>query len=530
MTRERWSQIAVVVALAALVGYGMWQRWQMLSASPFPLGVDGYYYPVQLRGLLEDGALPYPASPLTFWFMLPFAAATDPIVGAKLGAAVGGALVAIPAYGVGTQLGRGRGPGLVAAAVATTSASSAYLSMEFIKQGIGLTVALAAIWLVLRALAMPSRTRIALALAGVVAALLAHKVAAAVVLAIAVPAAIAEARRRGVLRGRRLLYILVAGVLLAIALVVAGLAAPERFLSPGDLALVQDLVTRTARWELPALARPGVVLTMGHEAAIGGVLAVVAAVVLVLRAPHRRRARRADDGPQHPPADDAARGRGDGLRRSERVVAWSFVALSLAIALPWLDVTNAQGLGFRMRLAAFVPLAMCAAIVAGAVARWLPARLGAWQREAVFAAVALVLVVRAPSDRQEGRVIPHPALVSAVLAATTKIPPGTTVIVPERHILFMVRWYTRAPAMLRPERVAYGQRVRLLPLHFIGMGSPLDEALDAARRDPAVTEPPLGVHPRHRNGLVLVAEPTWDWLLASLPLEVRQHWARWSTI
>ena len=79
MTRERWIQIAVAAALFALVAYSSWQRWQMLTASPFPLGVDGYYYPIQLRSLLESGTLHYPASPLTFWFMVPFAVATDPL-------------------------------------------------------------------------------------------------------------------------------------------------------------------------------------------------------------------------------------------------------------------------------------------------------------------------------------------------------------------------------------------------------------------------------------------------------------------
>ncbi len=84
--------------------------------------------------------------------MAPLAALTDPITGAKLGAALYGALIAVPAYGVGARLGRGRGAGLVAAAVAAQSAGSAYLTIEFVKNGIGLLAALAALWLLLRAL------------------------------------------------------------------------------------------------------------------------------------------------------------------------------------------------------------------------------------------------------------------------------------------------------------------------------------------------------------------------------------------
>src|SRR6185436_20348625 len=112
------------VAIAVLAGWSFWQRWQLLTASPFPLGVDGYFYPVQLRALLAHGELRYPAAPLAFYLLAPFAAVTDPITGAKLGAAVLGAAIAAPVYAVGARLGASRGAGLLAAALATTSAGS----------------------------------------------------------------------------------------------------------------------------------------------------------------------------------------------------------------------------------------------------------------------------------------------------------------------------------------------------------------------------------------------------------------------
>jgi hypothetical protein len=94
--------------------------------------------------------------------------------------------------------------------------------------------------------------------------------------------------------------------------------------------------------------------------------------------------------------------------------------------------------------------------------------------------------------------------------------------------MFMVDWYTRADVSLRPEPIPYAQRVRLFGLVFIGgPKSPLDHALDAARDQP---EPPIGLHPRYRNGLVLVSEPTWDWLLTQLPAADRAHFAAWPTI
>jgi hypothetical protein len=102
-----------------------------------------------------------------------------------------------------------------------------------------------------------------------------------------------------------------------------------------------------------------------------------------------------------------------------------------------------------------------------------------------------------------------------------------TMIAPERHIVFMVAWYTRAHVQIRPDGVAPEHRWRLVPLAWIGMDSPLDVALLAARSGP---HPPLGFHSRHPNGLVLIPEETYQRVLESLAPEVRVHWSRWRTI
>src|SRR5262245_4289770 len=262
-------RVAVAGALVALVAWSFWQRWRLLTASPFPLGVDGYFYPIELRALLSRGELAYPASPLAFYLLAPLAAATDPITGAKLGAALWGAAIAVPAYGVGARLGGGRGAGLLAAALATTSVGSAYLTVEFVKNGIGLTVALAALWLALAAADRPTRPRIAAALVGLAAAWATHKMAAALVVVVAVPAGLAAATAHGRLRGRRLLYLLSA--LIAAALAALGLAAafPHRFLGLDDAGLVGGLFSTTPRWTAPALAFASGDLAVGHDALIG---------------------------------------------------------------------------------------------------------------------------------------------------------------------------------------------------------------------------------------------------------------------
>ncbi len=491
--------------------------------SPFPVGVDGYFYPVQLRSVLETGALEYPASQLSFYLMAPLAALTDPITGAKLGAALFGALIALPAYGIGAHLGRSRGAGLLAAVLATTSAGSAFLTIEFVKNGIGLTVALTALWLILHAIESPSRTRIAGAIAGVIAALLAHKMAAAIVVVVAIPAILAATTARGRLRGRRLLYVLGALVLAGGGLLVLGGLFPQRFLSASDAHLVEHLFGATAHWDAPALVTPRTTLEMGHEAALGGVLAGLAALTLSRKL--RKRLERHGVPFAAKPSD------------AERAAAWAIIALALAIALPWLAIEDPQGLGFRVRIVAFVPMALCAAIASRALYGPIALGLRAARRklaprlvhELVLAGIAVMIALAMPTERTEGEIITHPALVSAALALRGRIPAGDTVIVPERHIAFMLAWYANVDVRTVPGPIPRAHRWRVMPLAFIGAGSPLDSALMFARGQPELA-PPIGLHPRHPNGLVLVAEPTWDWLLAHMPPDARAYFESWPAI
>jgi hypothetical protein len=212
------------------------------------------------------------------------------------------------------------------------------------------------------------------------------------------------------------------------------------------------------------------------------------------------------------------------VRPAARAAAAALAALSIAIALPWLDVRDPQGLAFRLRVAAFAPMALVAAALAGAAVSALP-RL----RGVPLVALAAIWVAVAPVRRDEGVVRTHPAMAAATAALAGQVPDDAIVICPERHILFMAVWYARADVRLRPERVAPERRWRLMPLAFIGRGSPLDTALSRARGVPGL-EPPRGLHPRHPNGLVLVSETAWEWALDQLPAPVAARFKRWNTI
>src|SRR6185369_16654934 len=139
------------------------------------IGVDGYYYVVQVRALLETGHLNYPAAPLAFVWLLPFAKLAGTVTGVKLGAAAGTALAVFPAYALGRRVSGSRAAALVGAALVATSIGSQFLAAEFLKQGLGLTLALTALAALAATLARPGVARAVITVLCVVATALVHK-------------------------------------------------------------------------------------------------------------------------------------------------------------------------------------------------------------------------------------------------------------------------------------------------------------------------------------------------------------------
>jgi hypothetical protein len=510
---QRAARWLTAAALLLLTCYGAWLRWRTLAASPYPLGVDGYFYPIQLRELLERGQLYYPSAPLAFWLMAPLAALTDPIVGVKLGATAAGALVTWPAYAAAARLvpAHRRVAGLAAATVAVSSAGSLMLATEFVKNCFGVTVGLAAVAALWAVAEQPSRRRAALALGALLAALLTHKMAWALALLLGAPPLGYVAWRDPAWRSRRRV-IVVAGGALALAWAVGGAAAP-RFVALGDLALLRGLGSGRWLWSAPALATSDLVVPLHGEAWLAGAAALLAAALLL----YQRRARGADG------ADAASTG---------RTLAVPLVLLCAGlVAWPALAVADPQGLGFRLRVVAFVPLALAAALSLGTAVA-LAARAGRRGRRAGHAAVAVALtswLASAPTALDRGVVHAHPAMIRAIRGVPTVVPRGDTVVVAERHLAFMATWYGRVITSLRQDAGAPGRRWRLMPLAFIGLDSPLAHAIDSARQraDLAV---PIGLHLNHRNGLVVMPEATWQWILAQLPPGARRIYAAWTSL
>ena len=522
-----WTGLTALVLLGLLV-WSFHARHGYLMASPYPVGVDGYFYPIQVRSLLSEGRLHYPSAPLALWFMAPFAALENPVDGAKIAAALGSALMVLPAYLLGRRVGGSRATGLLAAVLVGTSAESFYLSAEFVKNGLGLTVAASFLCALAWAAdatadatagehAAARRPRGPWLLAGtlLLATALTHKLALAVALLASAPllwhlwhvdGVRPQWRRAGAVSGRAVAIL----ALVLVAALIAVLSMPAVVPEAGDLALLGDLVAGPLDPSLPALARTGQrTLWFQYEVAIAGALALgVLVAIPLLRRWSALTGNRS-------PAESRARSLAVGL-----------AAVGLLCAWPMADVSDPQGLGFRVRLLAFLPLAVCAAALVGEVAR----RLQALPRAALVLPFLLAFAWARPVATGEGVVVVHPATQAGIRALAGSIPDGDVVVVPERRLMFMVTWYTGRPAVLRPDSIAPERRWRLLPDWY--RSDPLDRAVREARatRWGEKKMRPRDLHPRHRDALILVPEATWQVMLSSLPERLRKHYARWPTL
>lgn len=477
----------VAGALVLLAGWTFRDRWQFLTASPYPTGVDGYWYAVQLRSILGGDGLYYPAAPLSLWLMAPLAALSDPFTGAKLGAALASAALPLAVYPLGRRIGGSRATGLLAAVIVATSAGSFYLATEFVKNAVALPIAMAALVAAARALERPGRRRAALAAALVLATGLAHSLALAFAVAALAPPLAVAALERGRTR--------------ALAMAAAALAAAAGLLAWREGDLLAGLFAAEPDWALPALRIGGRALLFRHEVAIAGAVGLLALAAAVLA---RRVAALASQVPR--------RGRAFGLGPA----AWA-----LAFALPWIDASDPEGLAFRVRLLSFLPLALAAPLLCAHALARLDAT---WRMTAVMLLTGMALY--RPGRYEAPVVRADPDLAAAVAAARGRVPPGDVIVSPERHLVFMTVWYTGVETRLDPASVPAARRWRLVAMSY--MSEALVRALDRARAEPGV-RPPISLHRGNPNGLVLLPEATWEWLLARLPPDEARAYRAWPT-
>jgi hypothetical protein len=481
-------RLAAFAALAALVGWVVWQRAGYALSSPYPHGIDGYFYAAQLGSLIDGGGLRWPSAPLTFWLLWPLAAIAGPVVAVKIGAPLLAALVAAPVYGMAREVGAPRAVALAAAALAATSPAVFYFGVEFVKNGAGMTAAALAIWAALVAARRRDRRSLILVALALIAAWLTHK-SAAVIAAVAIaPIAVPALRDAGV--SRRALTIAAAVAVAAIAAI--GLLAPRRFVGAGDLALAGDLFSSSPDFGLPVQRLGDRVLLFAREVWLAAAAAIGFAALWIA-------------------------GR---LTAAERSLA-GLAGLALLAAIPFIDVSDPGGAGFRLRLTAFLPLAALVAVLGSVAARRAPQLVTA----AALALAGFVAAFRPPIYLPPV-VEQHPALIAAVGAAADHVPATDVVITPERRLVFAYSFLAKGRAAQSPGAAPAAHRWRLIPMSYASPA--LIGAIEIARKSaPAGVARPISLHPYARDGLLLMTESFWQAALAALPDPERERYQRW---
>jgi hypothetical protein len=467
------------LAVAALVTAAFLARLQALRASPFPTGVDGFFYLLQVRSLLEHGQLYSPSAPLVPWLMAGLSLVTGPVLAMKMVAALGSAALITPAYLLAKRLSHAVGPALLGAAMVATSAQSIFLSTEFVKQAVGLSLAMGFVaglaWLLDR----PGWRRGLVAAGLLVASALAHKMAVGLAVLWTWPLLAPR-----LWNSRRSLIGSCLGLLALL------------WIARKDLAVFGQLFQTHADLSFAVLTSQGrASLVLGHEVALAAMMAFLVLVLAWLRKPKQERL---------PP------------------LVIGFCAFALFQALPWINNSDDQGVGYRLRLASCACLGPCAAVLAKQVLgeRGPRLRLG-------LLVMAIGLVLLRPWSPHEGVVKAHPAMVEATRHLRGVLPPGTIVVIPERHTAFMAAYYGDVTVRLRPPTPLDPERtVRLLPGAAIRPA--LAAALDRMRSHPVPgVVPAMALHSLHPNGLVLFSEPTFQYLVAGLPTEEQRWYQAW---
>ena len=508
ITRARLVRLAAPAfaapAVAAIVVITFVARWRFLDSSPYPFGIDGFYYATQLRSLLHDHRLYYPASPMAFWLMLPAAWALGPIAGAKLGASLGTALAAVPVYAIVRRATGERAAGVGGAALVATAAGSFLLATEFVKQGIGLTVALAFVATLGAALDTPAgrgrRARIALAAALFTVTLLSHLTSVGLAVLFALPPLWVRASRDGSADRVRASALTAAGLAMLAAAVV--LFVPTVRLGMG-LANLFGAAT------LDFFGRH----TFHHEVSLAALAAVALAAITGIGLVFPRVPGPGTTSRTAAPSAEA------------RALLAGPALLALMLALPWLSVRDPSGLAFRLRIMAFVSLAICAPAAMALMLAWAPPRLR--RLLPLAAAVALLVLVPlryvAPVNR------PNPSFVPAAAAIAEHTPRNAIIIVQGRHVAFMVKWAADREARTLPPRTFSARPVfrlaspGVLPPGVLRQLDAFEQAL------PPELPRPVRLVPGKPKTMLLFAEPTWQALVqATSPADRAQlePWVR----
>lgn len=171
-------------ALLALAAAFVWLDASRLLAQPFAVGLDGYYYVLQVETLSAGGRPYFPtATPLTLYLLTAIhRLGADAALAVKLGSLCLHAALCAGVLMLVFAATRSAPLGALGAALAAASGAHAYMVVEFINQLGALAFLTWCGWFALRALETRRRAHAWAALACLSAALLSHRSASALAL------------------------------------------------------------------------------------------------------------------------------------------------------------------------------------------------------------------------------------------------------------------------------------------------------------------------------------------------------------
>jgi len=185
----RWEWLLAVV-LAAGAARDAW----VLTRSAVALGIDGYYYVLQVERLRDYGHFYYPTrTPLILYLLYGVSLLTgDALTAVKLCGVFLHALLCLGVYAVLFAATGRKWPGVLGSALAAAAGLHVYLITEFINSLGALTLLVWSAWGAIRAFQTGVKRWFALSASLLAAAFLSHRVALSLVLVVTVSALLAR--------------------------------------------------------------------------------------------------------------------------------------------------------------------------------------------------------------------------------------------------------------------------------------------------------------------------------------------------
>jgi hypothetical protein len=177
----------VLVCLLCVLALGAWHDATILMRYPVAVGIDGYYYVLQVNGLCEHGRLQFPTNtPLVFYFLaaLRFISG-DTVFAIKSGALILQALLCAGIFSVVRGATRSAWLGLLGSVLVSISALRLFMIAEYIKNLEAAALLTWCGWSIIRAAQTRRRIYVVSAVVLLVAAALSHRSALPVASAVA---------------------------------------------------------------------------------------------------------------------------------------------------------------------------------------------------------------------------------------------------------------------------------------------------------------------------------------------------------